>query len=100
MHCLLYLGKFSFQHPVLFHQLIFFLAQFEIFSAQLLFVLNQLGYFIKLERWKLTVLLQELKQIVSNLHTMMCFMVDLVPISEVVREMEVEGTVFQFETET
>ena len=126
LHCLLDFGKSSLQHLHLFHQLVILLTQlFDIligclqilaqllFSfARLLFVLNQLlivlnqlfflldhlGYFIKLERWKLAVLLQELKQVVSNLDAMMCFLLDLVLIFKGVSEMEVKGTVFQFET--
>ena len=80
------------KYPDLFHQLLFILVQ-------LLVVLNQLGYFIKLERWKLAVLLQELKQVVANLDAMMSFLLDLVLIVKGVSEMEVEGTIFQFETE-
>ena len=81
-------------------QLLFVLAQLLFVLDQLLFLPDHLGYFFKLERWKLLVRLQELKQVISKANAVMRLMLYVVLIFEGMSEMEVERTVFQFETKT
>ena len=75
-----------------------FLKLFDLFS-QLFILFEQLLVLVKAQTWKLAVLLHELKQVIPHANAMMRFVFDRVFRSVHVSKVEVEGTIFQFETE-